>query len=127
MASNAKIKEAELKWKVLNGTVKMAKVDAGASSRCSRPEVLECKKYRLDSNSFIATNHKSNKIFQYADGTIAAAEEKQIPFKVLEEAKDVHMIPGIQNNLLSTKQLSKAKYITIFAEEEVNIYNTTNT
>ena len=37
------------------------------------------------------------------------------------------MIPGIQNNLLSTNQLAKARYITIFDEEEVNIYNATNT
>ena len=37
------------------------------------------------------------------------------------------MIPGIQNNLLRTNQFSKAKYITIFDEEEVNIYNSTNT
>ena len=88
---------------------------------------MECTKYRLDSNSFIATNHKSNKIFQYADGKIAAAEEKKIPFKVLEEAKDVHMIPGIHNNLLSTNLFAKAKYITIFDKEEVNIYDETNT
>ena len=37
------------------------------------------------------------------------------------------MIPGIQNNLLSTNQLAKARYITIFDEEEVNIYNATKT
>ena len=36
------------------------------------------------------------------------------------------MIPGIQNNLLSTNQLSKAKYITIFDEKEVNIHDATN-
>ena len=54
-------------------------------------------------------------------------EIKQLPFKVREEAKDVHMIPGTQNNLLSTNQFAKAKYITIFDEEEVNIYDKTNT
>ena len=37
------------------------------------------------------------------------------------------MIPGTQNNLLSTNQLAKEKYITIFDEEEVNIYDATNT
>ena len=37
------------------------------------------------------------------------------------------MIPGIQNNLLSTNQFAKARYIAIFDKEEVNIYNATNT
>ena len=36
------------------------------------------------------------------------------------------MILGIQNNLLSTNQFVKAKYITIFDKEEVNIYDATN-
>ena len=77
---------------------------------------------------FIATSRKSEKIFHYAGGTIAAADEiKQLTFKVQEEAKYVHMIPGIQNNLLSTNQLSKAKYISIFDKKEVNIYDRTNT
>ena len=67
-------------------------------------------------------------IFQYNGGTIAAAEKiKQLSFKVQEEAKDDHMIPGIQNNLLSTNKFAKAKYILIFDEEEVNIYDATNT
>ena len=37
------------------------------------------------------------------------------------------MIQGIQNNLLSTNQFAKAKYITIFDEKEINIYEATNT
>ena len=63
-----------------------------------------------------------------AGGKISAADKiKQLTFNVREEAKDVHMIPVIQNNQLSTNQLSKAKYITVFDEEEVNIYDATNT
>ena len=50
-----------------------------------------------------------------------------MPFKVREEAKDVHMLPRIQNNLLSTNQFAKSKYITINDEEEVNIYDAANT
>ena len=37
------------------------------------------------------------------------------------------MIPGIQNNLLSTNQFIKTKHITIFDKEEVNIYDAKNT
>ena len=115
MASNAEIKVAELKWIFLNGKVKTAIADVGASSICDRPEVLECVKYKLDSDPFMDTSCKSNKIFQYYGGTIAVANKiKQLIFNILEEVKDVHMIPGIQNNLLSTNQFAKAKYITIF-------------
>ena len=61
----------------------MAISDAGASSRCGRPEVLEFGNYRLYLDSFIATSRKSEKIFQYASGTIAAADEiKQLQLKV---------------------------------------------
>ena len=82
----------------------------------------EYRKYRLDSDPFTANIQKSDKIFQYAGGTIAAPDEiKQLPFKAQEKAKDVHMIPGIQNNLLGTNQLAKAKYITILDKEEMNI------
>ena len=58
MASNAEIKEAELKRKVLNRKVKTAIADAGASSSCVRPEVLDCGKCRLDSEPFISTRCK---------------------------------------------------------------------
>ena len=85
----------------------------------------ECGKYRLDSEPFIATSHKSDKIFQYAAGTIAAADKiKKLSFNLQEEAKDVHMILGIQDNLLRTYIICLRKYITIFDEEEVNIYDT---
>ena len=118
----------ELKWKLFNGKVKTAIADAGASSSCGRPEVSECRKYRLNSNPFIATSRKKNKIFQCAGGTISAADKiKQLPFKVREGAKGVHMIPGIQKKIFSANQFVKAKYITIFDKEEVNIYNATNT
>ena len=56
MERNAEIKEAKLKLKVINGKVKTAIADAGESSSCGRPVVLECGKYRLDSDPFIATS-----------------------------------------------------------------------
>ena len=72
-------------------------------------------------------SRKLDKIFQYAGGAISAADEiKKLPFKVREKAKNVFMIPGIHNNLLSTNRFSKEKYITIFDEKEVNLYEKTN-
>ena len=89
--------------------------------------MLEYRKYRLDLDPFIPTSRKLDKIFQYSGGAIAAEDEiKELPFKVLKEAKYFHMIPGIQNNCLRTNRFAKAKYITIFDEEEVNIYDATN-
>ena len=112
MASSSGIKEAELKWKVLNRKVKNSIADAGASSSCGRPEVSECG--NTDSTLTYASlpTTKQKKKFQYAGGTIATADNiKQFTFKVQEGAKDSQMIPGIQNNLLSTNQVAKAKYI----------------
>ena len=84
--------------------------------------------YRIDSDPFIATSRESEKTFQNAGGKISATDEiKQLTSKVIEEAKDVHMVPGIQNNLFSTNQFAKEKYIMIFDKKEVNIYNATNT
>ena len=66
-------------------------------------------------NTYSTRTHSSlpaanQKQFQYADRTITVADEiRQLPFNVQEEANDVHMIQGIQNNLLSTNQFAKAK------------------
>ena len=75
MESNAEIKEAELKWKVLNGKVKTATADDGALASCGRPELSVRGNYKLDSDPFIATSRKSDKIFQYAGGTKAEFDE----------------------------------------------------
>ena len=37
------------------------------------------------------------------------------------------MVPGINHNLLSMNQFAEAKYITNFDEDQVNIYDATNT
>ena len=61
----------------------MAIADASELSSCAFPEVLECRKYRIDSDPFIATSLNSEKIFQYTDRTISAADKiKQLTFKV---------------------------------------------
>ena len=61
-------------------------------------------------------------------GNIAPADEiKSLPFDIREPAKDIHMVPGTKHNLLSMNQFAEAKYITIFDDEEVNIYDATNT
>jgi hypothetical protein len=46
---------------------------------------------------------------------------------VWQPAKDVHIVPSIQSNsILSTAKFSKAGYITVFDNKEVNIYDAHN-
>jgi hypothetical protein len=55
-------------------------------------------------------------------------EIAEYPFKVQEPAQELHIMPGITNNLLlSTGKFAPANYITIFDKEEVNIYDANNT
>ena len=113
-----------LKWKVVNGEVRTGIADAGASVTCGKPEVSECGRIRLDSNPFIPTTRKSKKILQYGGGSLAAADQiKQLPFNMRDEARDVHMVPGIQNTLISTNEMALEKYVTVFDDQEVNIYD----
>ncbi len=52
----------------------------------------------------------------------------KLAHNVPQPAKDVHIIPSIESNfLLSTAKFSQAGYITVFDNEEVNIYDTHNT
>jgi hypothetical protein len=47
----------------------------------------------------------------------------EYPFKVQEPAQELHIRPGIiENLLLSPSKFAAANYITIFDKEEVNIY-----
>ena len=73
----------ELKELVMNGEVPTAIADAGAASSCGKPVWSECGQYRLAADPFLPTGRKSTKLFQYAGGDIAAADEiKELPFDV---------------------------------------------
>ena len=54
-------------------------------------------------------------------------EIKELPFDVREEAQEVHMVPGIEHTLMSTNEFALEKYVTLFDEDMVNIYDATNT
>ena len=60
-----------------------------------------------------------------------ATEVAEYPFKVRDPAQELHITPGITENLLlSTSKFAAANaanYITIFDKEEVNIYDANNT
>jgi hypothetical protein len=58
----------------------------------------------------------------------AAATVSKLAHDVQQPAKDAHIVPSIQSNsLLSTAKFAKAGYITVFDNEEVNIYDAHDT
>ena len=74
--------------------------------------------------------HRSEvyKNFQYEDGNKAAAtEKKELPYSVRRPANEVHIVPGIKNTLISTNKFTDANYAWIFDQDEVNVYDLTNT
>ena len=118
------ISEDQLKEMIINGTIDTAIADAGASSSCGVPLISECGGYKLKGNPFIETGRRSDKIFQYAGGGLAPATEiQELPYKVRGQAKDVHITPGIKNNLISTNRFALENYIHIFDKEQVNVYD----
>ena len=115
--------ELELKRKVLEGKVPTAVADAGASSSVGKYLESECGQYQM-ADPLITTGRKSDKTFQYGGGSCARAKEiKELPYDVRGEAKDVHMVPGTQNTLLSTNKFALEDYIKVFDKDEVNVYD----
>ena len=113
---------------VLNGSVPTPIVVAGASAHCHQPSASTYGRYKLDANPFIVTGKNSIKVFLVAIGNIALADTiKRLPFEVRHPASELYMVPGIKHNLLSMNQFAEAKYITIFDEDQVNIYDAINT
>jgi hypothetical protein len=47
--------------------------------------------------------------------------------KLCEPARSVHIVPQVQNSLLSTSKVVKADYIAIYDKEEVNFYDVKTT
>ena len=106
---------------VMDGTIDSCIADSGTTATCGTP---------AHAKHFEDTGEVSNKTFIVANGTTEEATEiKKLPYKQLrEEARKIHMVPGITTStLLSTGKLADANYISIFDAEEVNIYDANNT
>lgn len=106
---------------VLNGTIASGIADSGTTATCG---ILNDEKY------FENTGEVSDKTFIVANGIAEPATEvMKLPFEQLrDEARRVDMVPGINTaTLISTGKLADANYISIFDDEEVNIYDANNT
>ncbi len=47
--------------------------------------------------------------------------------KLCEPAQSIHIVPQVQNSLLSTSKVVNADYITIYDKKEVNFYDAKTT
>jgi hypothetical protein len=107
-----------IKKGVLNGSIPSIVADSAATSSVRTPTA-----------PLIPTGRISNKNFQLPNGTqTAATTVSKLAHNIRQPAKDVHIVPSIKSNsLLSTTKFAKAGYITVFDNEEVNIYDTHDT
>jgi hypothetical protein len=97
-------------------------VDSGATSHMGT--IADSAK-----QAFVPTTQPSHKIFQLPNRARTAAKAiHHLHHTVRPPANKVHMVPSIKtNSLLSTAKFAQAGYITVFDNEEVNIYNASNT
>jgi hypothetical protein len=110
--------EQLIKKGVLNGSIPSIVVDSATTSHVGTKH-----------DPFIPRGRTSEKIFQLPDETRTAASTiSELAHNVRQPAKDGHIVPTIEtNSLLSTAKFAAAGYITVFDNEEVNIYDAQNT
>ena len=89
-------------------------IDLGATSSCGR--VVD---------PFIKTGELSHKQFQVPTGQIVQAmEQVKLFHDVREPARTVDLVPAMKKDtLISVGKFADAGYLTVFDEEEVNIYD----
>ena len=97
---------------VLEGKVETDIADSGATSSCGKQITSQCGEYGLETTGLISTGLKSDKVFRYTEGTVGAANEiKHLPFNVRGKAKEIHMMPGLENHLISTNKFVEEDYL----------------
>ena len=105
-----------LKHGVLDGTIPSAVSDTGATFSTGLSS---------DGASFCAKGQRSTKIFCLPDGSDAPASEVRLLQQPLRDpARTIDMVPSLRGaSLLSTNKLANAGYVTVYDEDEVNVYN----
>ena len=96
----------------MDGTISSGVSDTGATSTAG--------KY---GDHFIPSNEQSTKVFGLPTGGIAKASMKatlDLPLKAA--ATEVHMVPGLEQTLISTGQCTAAGYTAVYDDKEVNFY-----
>ena len=100
------ITDEQPKQMVIEGSVETGIAGSGVTSSCGEKLFSNCGGYGLDTSSLVATGLRSNKVFRYAEGNLGVVDEiKHLPFDVRGKAKEIHITPGLENHLISTRRL----------------------
>jgi hypothetical protein len=76
----------------------------------------------------ISTGVRSNKSFGGASGDLAQATTiNELQHKLREPAQSVHIVPQVQDSLLSRDKCADADYIDVYDKHEVNYYDAMTT
>jgi hypothetical protein len=114
--------EQQLKAGVCDNSIPSAVANTGATSSVGTIK----NKHR---NAFIPTGQQSTKAFHMPNGTVEAATDMdELHHDVHHPAKDIHIVPGIERDLLlSMVKFADTNYIVIFNKDKLNIYDANNT
>ena len=114
-----RIEKKVLKERVLNGQEPSGIMDSGATSTFASEK---------DEKHFIPTGKMSDKVVKLPNGKLEKAGKKLILDQDLREpANKADGIPALKQTLVSTSKMANAGYITVFDEEEVNVYEAKTT
>ena len=104
----------------MNGSIPSCIADSGCTANAGT---------KRDAKHCESTGETSDKVFVMPNGDMEEATEvKKLPFDIREEACRIDIVPGISTaTLLSPGKLADAKYISIFDDKEVNVYDQNNT
>ena len=107
--------EKTTKEGILDGTIQSAAYDTAATSSCG--------KY---GDPFIPTGHQSTKVLQTPTGhKTPASKIRLLDHDLRSPATEVHMMPEMtETTLVSAAKLAEAGYVSIFDDDEVNVYDT---
>ena len=108
----------DVKEAVLSGRAPSAAYDTAATSSCG-----------LNTDPFIRTGKKSDKIFRGAMGHTSAANDiRLLEHDLRDSAREVHMVPGLSDtSLISAGKLADEGHVLIFDKDKVNIYDANST
>jgi hypothetical protein len=102
---------------VLDGSIPLAISDTGATASAFKP---------LDPS--VPMGICSTATFGGAFGKQATATTmNKLHHKLCTPARSIHIVPQVQNSLLSTSKVVNADYIAIYDKEEVNFYDAKTT
>ena len=102
---------------VLDGSIPLAISNTRATARAFKP-----------SDPSEPTGIQSTATFGGAFGEQATATTmNKLPHKLCKPARSLHIVPQVQNSLLSASKVVNADYIAIYNKEEVNYYNAKTT